>query len=139
MAKEKNPGIELILFGTGERPAGIPAWIEYHQNPSNLKELYNRAAIFISPSWGEGWALPPAEAMQCGCAAIITDIGGHRDYGVDNKDLLLVPSKNPEAMANAITELTSDNTHRIEIAKSGNHTIQEFTWDRAYNKLKQYL
>ena len=139
MAKEKNPGIELILFGTGERPVDIPAWIEYHQNPSNLKELYNRAAIFISPSWGEGWALPPAEAMQCGCAAIITDIGGHRDYGVCNEDLLLVPSKNPEAMAKAITALTNNNTHRIKIAKSGNHTIQQFTWDRAYNKLKQYL
>lgn len=139
IAKEKNPAIQLILFGVAKRPAEIPSWIEYHQNPSNLKELYNRAAIFISPSWGEGWALPPAEAMQCGCAAILTDIGGHRDYGTPDKDLILVTPQNPEAMARAINELIDNNSRRIQIAMSGNNTIREFTWERAYAKLKQYL
>jgi glycosyltransferase involved in cell wall biosynthesis len=137
LAKEKNSGIELILFGTPDRPVNIPSWVEYHKNPTDLKDLYNRAAIFISPSWGEGWALPPAEAMQCGCAAIITDIGGHRDYGNNNSDLLLVPPKDHATMADTINKLIENNERRIEIAKSGNNNIQQFTWEKAYTKLKE--
>lgn len=137
LAKERNPAIELILFGTKPRPKNIPSWIEYHQKPSNLKDLYNRAAIFVSPSWAEGWALPPAEAMQCGCTCVLTDIGGHREYGINNRDLLLVPVKNPVAMAKVINELIDNNSRRIEIAKSGNIAIQQFSWDKSYDKLKQ--
>ncbi len=139
LVKKKFPAVSLILFGVNEKPADLPDWVEYHQKPDNLKALYNEAAIFVSPSWGEGWALPPAEAMQCGCAAVITDIGGHRDYGVDGKDLLLAPVKNPSGLANTIMSLLDNNNRRVAIAKSGNKTIQQFTWDAAYQKLKSYL
>lgn len=137
--KEKYPGISLILFGVNKAPAGLPGWIEYHQKPKNLKTLYNEASIFVSPSWGEGWALPPAEAMQCGCAAVITDIGGHRDYGINGKDLLLAPVKNPAGLADAIISLLENNEKRIALAKSGNATIQKFTWEAAYQKLKTHF
>jgi glycosyltransferase involved in cell wall biosynthesis len=136
IVKEKFPAASLILFGVYDKPAGLPDWVEYHQKPFHLKALYNEAAIFVSPSWGEGWALPPAEAMQCGCAAVVTDIGGHRDYGVDGKDLLLAPVKDPAGLAKAIISLLEDNSRRIAIATSGNATIQQFTWEAAYQKLK---
>lgn len=139
MVKEKFPQVSLILFSVYEKPAGLPQWVEYHQKPKNLKALYNDAAIFVSPSWGEGWALPPAEAMQCGCAVVITDIGGHRDYGTNGKDLLLAPVKNTQALANAIISLLENNERRVAIAKSGNETIQQFTWEAAYQKLKTHF
>ncbi len=139
LVKKEHAAIRLILFGTSPRPALLPSWIEYHQKPSNLKELYNRASIFFSPSWGEGWALPPAEAMQCGCACILTDIGGHKDYGENGKDLLLVEPRNPEAMAAALLQLITHDELRQSLARSGNATIQQFTWERAYNALKHHM
>jgi glycosyltransferase involved in cell wall biosynthesis len=139
IAKQKNNTIKAILFGNDERPQSLPQWITYYQSPKNLRELYNSASIFISPSFGEGWALPPAEAMQCGCATILTNIGGHRDYGEENKDLLFVPTENAIAMADKILWLVDNNEERIRIAKSGNQTIKHFTWERAYTTFKKVL
>lgn len=139
LVKKIFPALTLTLFGVEPKPKGLPPWIVYHQKPPQLKMLYNDAAIFLSPSWGEGWALPPAEAMQCGCAAIITDIGGHRDYGVDGQDLLLAPVKDSIGFSNTIISLLQDNERRIAIARSGNEAIQKFTWDTAYQKLKSHI
>ncbi|MDZ4793060.1 MAG: glycosyltransferase family 4 protein [Bacteroidota bacterium] len=138
-AREKNPAIQLILFGTEKKPANIPAWVDYYENPPNLNELYNKSAIFISPSWTEGWGMPRAEAMKCGCATIISDVNGHRDFGINGKDLVLFPPKDIDALATAITDLTTNNKKRIEIATSGNNLVQKFTWEQSYNTFKQYL
>lgn len=137
--KEKFPQLSLILFGVHAAPKDLPDWIEYHQNPKDIKKLYNDASIFLSPSWAEGWALPPAEAMQCGCAVIATEIGGHSDYGINGKDLLLAPVKDPAGFAQVIISLLENDRLRIQIAKSGNQTIQKYTWDAAYQNLKPHL
>ena len=67
----------------GPRPADLPAWIEYEQNPAQDKlvvEIYNGSSIYLCPSHAEGWHLPPAEAMASGCAVVSTDIDGVADY-----------------------------------------------------------
>jgi glycosyltransferase involved in cell wall biosynthesis len=139
IAKEKNNDVQAILFGNDAKPTDLPSWIEYHQSPKNLRELYNSASIFISPSLGEGWALPPAEAMQCGCAAILTNIGGHKDYGEEDKELLFVPVSEPQKMAEKILELCVNTEKRMAIANAGHQNIKRFTWDNAYQKFKTIL
>jgi glycosyltransferase involved in cell wall biosynthesis len=69
-ARKYLPGLEAVLFGTHPRPPQTPEWAEYRQlpSPSELVALYNSCAVFLHPSWEEGWPLPPAEAMACGCA-----------------------------------------------------------------------
>jgi len=139
LVKKQVPELEVFLFSAHKKPDFIPAWMNFHYNPQELNALYNKAAIFISPSWLEGWSLPPAEAMQCGCAVIVTDIGGHQDYGIDGKDLLLTPVRKPEVMAEKIIQLIQDNERRIAMAKAGHSAIQQFTWEKAYTKLKQTM
>ena len=139
IVKEQFPQLSLTLFGVTAAPKDLPVWIEYHRKPKDLKKLYNEASIFLSPSWGEGWALPPAEAMQCGCAVVATDIGGHNDYGINRKDLLLAPVKDPAGLAKVIITLLENDQLRIQIARSGNQTIQKFTWDAAYQNLKSHF
>lgn len=136
LVKKEIPELSVTLFSIYKKPEFIPGWMQFVHNPNNLKELYNNSAIFISPSTSEGWALPPAEAMQCGCAIIISDIGGHRDYGINGRDLILTPAGDIEAMADQMIQLIKNNDRRIAIAKAGHEIIQQFTWDAAYNKLK---
>lgn len=133
IVKVEIPEICVSLFGVYGRPSGLPAWIEYQQNPpqSELRGLYNRAAIFLAPSWTEGWGLTPSEAMMCGAAVAATDIGGHREFAFHEKTALLSPPKNPEALAANIIRLIRDNELRIKIARQGNEYIQRFTWDKA--------
>ncbi|ANE51980.1 glycosyltransferase family 4 protein [Flavisolibacter tropicus] len=139
IVKKEIPELTVTLFSIYKKPESIPDWIRFDHNPVYLKELYNNSAIFISPSLSEGWALPPAEAMQCGCAVVVTDIGGHGDYGINGRDLLLTPSGDIKAMADQIIQLIKNNDRRIAIAKAGNTIIQQFTWEAAYTKLKQEM
>ena len=140
-AKERVPGLKAYLFGVPPRPSGLPKWVEYYQNPaqSTLRAIYNRAAVFISPSWTEGWGLPPAEALQSGAALAVTDNGGHREYAVQEETALLSPPKNPDALAANILRLLEDEKLRLRLARQGHHHIQQFTWDRAVESFEYVL
>jgi glycosyltransferase involved in cell wall biosynthesis len=139
--KQIAPDLKAILFGVPAPPSDLPNWIEYHQNPPQrtLREIYNRAAIFISPSWAEGWALPPAEALQCGAALVATDIGGHREYSCQEETALLSPPKDPDALAANIVRLLGNPELRIRLARQGNRHIQQFTWERAVTSFESVL
>lgn len=136
------PELRVQLFGVRPRPADVTeTWIDYAQLPSQtyLRQLYNHAAIFISPSWAEGWPLPPAEAMACGAADVLTDIGGHQEFAEDGVTASLVPAKQPEALANAVLALCQDRQRRIRLAEAGHRNILTYTWDRATDRLAQII
>jgi len=141
LAREEVPEIRADLFGVAGAPRGLPDWIEYHRQPSQeeLRALYNRAAIFVSPSWSEGWAMPPAEAMQCGAAACLTDIGGHRDYAIHGETALLSPPRDPKALAENIVRLAKDQELRTGLATRAREFIRRFTWQKAVDSFERCL
>jgi glycosyltransferase involved in cell wall biosynthesis len=139
--KPDFPDLSVTLFGVPPAPHGLPAWVEYFQTPSQkkLRAIYNDAAIFVSPSWAEGWPLPPAEAMSCGCALVCTDIGGHREYAVQGQTALLSLPKNPAELAKNVRKLLMDPASRIEMAIRGNRFVGRFTWKRAATEMNRIL
>jgi glycosyltransferase involved in cell wall biosynthesis len=141
LARDSVPGLTAEIFGVGEKPVGLPPWVKYHKRPaqSELRSIYNRAAIFLAPSWTEGWPLPPAEAMMCGAAVIATDIGGHREYCFDGDTAILAPAQNPAALAERIVRLCRDRAARMLIADQGHRYIQRFTWERALELFENAL
>jgi glycosyltransferase involved in cell wall biosynthesis len=141
LAREQAPDLTATLFGITPPPRNLPQWIRYYRRPSQerLRELYNEAAIFVGPSWAEGWPLPPAEAMMCGAALAATDIGGHREYAIHEETALLSPAKASKALAANIVRLARDNRFRCELAKRGHEYMQQFTWSRATEKLESVL
>lgn len=136
LCKKIYPSLRVSLFSIFKKPNEIPDWIEYFQSPSNLIDIYNNSAIFFSPSNGEGWALPPAEAMNCGCSLVCTDIGGHAAYALNNETALLVEPKNCIDMAEKLCLLLENNTLRIKLATQGNEYIKKFTWENSVNKME---
>lgn len=139
MLRQDYPQLHATLFGVYPRPRQLPAWIEYYQRPTHLLQLYNAHAVFMSASLGEGWALPPAEAMACGCAVVCTDIGGHADYAVHEQTALLVETANATALANAVHRLFEQERLRIELATRAQHWIStKFNWDQSVRALLEY-
>lgn len=141
IVKSKKPDLKALFFGLGPAPSDLPDWIEYEQKPAQkrLREIYNRAAVFVAPSWTEGWGLPPCEAMQCGAAVAATDIDGHREFAVDRDNALLSPAKNPDALAANILRLIEDKELRAQIARRGNESIKRFTWQRSIDEFEAVL
>jgi glycosyltransferase involved in cell wall biosynthesis len=141
LLKQRYPDLQVELFGVPERSPQLPDWIAYHRNPPQreLRELYNRASIFLAPSWTEGWSLPPAEAMMSGVAVVATDIGGHREYCTDRQTALFVPPQDPHGLADATSTLLEDEALRRAIARAGNDNIRQFTWKRALSAFEGVL
>jgi glycosyltransferase involved in cell wall biosynthesis len=134
---QKRPGLEVNLFGVYKHPKiDFPDTFNYHHLPDNIRSIYNESAIFISPSIQEGLALPPMEAMACGCACVCTNIGGHVDCMTDNSTALLVNPGNPFEMAERIIGLLEDNEMRIRLSQAGYDNIKHFTWERSRKQLE---
>jgi glycosyltransferase involved in cell wall biosynthesis len=139
--KEKYPDLKAEFFGLEERDKKLPGWIVYHQTPAQeeIRRIYNRASIFFAPSHSEGWGLPPCEAMMCGTAVVATDIGGHQEFCENGENAILVPPKNPEALALAASTLIDDSEMRLRIAESGRRSIGKFTWGRACDAFERVM
>ena len=141
MFHARYPEIPLSMFGVPLRGPEIPDWISYHRNPSQqaLVDLYNQGTIYFAASLSEGWALPPAEAMACGCVFVGTDSGGVRDYAIDNDTALLSAPRDRDDMLRNLVRVTEDRTLWQRLQKQGTEFIQQFTWERAGSALERYF
>jgi glycosyltransferase involved in cell wall biosynthesis len=141
ICKGQHPELEAILFGRRDGPRHIPSWITYRSNASDetLVEIYNRCAIYLCSSLAEGFALPPAEAMACGCTVVSTDCGGIREYAEHEITALLSAPEDVEALASNLARLLEDEDLRLRLAKAGHERIQKFTWDKATDKFEEIV
>lgn len=138
IVKSMYPELRAVLFGTPQRSKSIPDWVEYFRDPPQAEivdRIYNGCSILLCPSWAEGFALPPAEAMACGCAVASTDCGGVRDFLEHEVTALLSPPRNPEALAQNVLRLLQDDELRQRLARAGQGRIQGFTWERSTDRL----
>jgi L-malate glycosyltransferase len=142
IAKEKFPELQVVLFSVIPRPKNTPHWIEYYHKPNQaflIKSIYNESSIYLCSSWIEGWHLPPAEAMSCGCALVSTNIGGVQDYSEHGKTALLSEPKNALSLAKNLIYLLENDDIRIELANHGHRKIKEFTWNKSADSLEKFL
>jgi len=73
MFHEDYPKYPVHSFGF-ERPKDLPEFVTYHRGltDTELGRLMDRSAIFVNPSWIEGFGLPNLEAASHACAVIST-------------------------------------------------------------------
>ena len=141
IVKQKYPELHVNIFGVPDRPDFLPDWYTYYKTPDKKthNELYNKSAIFVAASKMEGFGLPPAEAMQCGCAVCCTNIEGFKTYAKDGETALMSPVFNPQALAQNIIKLIENDELRIKIAKASNENIKQFSMDNVYNLLDNLM
>lgn len=142
IARERYPSLDAVFFGVGRRQGWIPKWIEYYQNPSQqfiVDRILNGSSVFLSPSWTEGFALPPAEAACCGCAIVASDSGGIREYVHHGSTGLLSVPKDPKALAQNLCLLLGNEDLRVQLATACQTLLRDFTWKRSTDRLETFL
>jgi glycosyltransferase involved in cell wall biosynthesis len=141
--KERHPDLEVVLFGPTSRfrPPGLPDWADYKGNipQRQLTRLFNESKIYVCSSVAEGFALPPAEAMACGCAVAATDCGGIREFARDGVNILLSPTGDPDRLAENILRLLDNDPLRVSLANAGRESISRFTWSKAADQLETFI
>jgi glycosyltransferase involved in cell wall biosynthesis len=126
---DSHPDVRFRLFGMSAFPEA-ESWMEHVLNPTRdrLRNLYQEADVFLSPSLAEGWHLPPMEAMACGCAVVATRVGCIPVLERDG-NLMSVEPGDRDGMFACVDALLRDETLRRETARRGLETIRTYAWD----------
>lgn len=78
----------------------------------DLLQMYVDADCFVMPSYREGFPNTVLEAGAMGLPSIVTDINGSREIIENEKNGLIVPSKNANALYDAMERMLTDDKAR---------------------------
>ena len=95
------------------------------------------ADLFVLPSLAEGSAEATYEALACGVPVVTTREAGSivRD-GLEGR---IVPSRNAEALANAIAEIVEDRQKRERMSRAAREQARDYTWEGYGERLLEAL
>ena len=132
------PGLEnhhLILVGDGGnrasleaqvRKAGLSENIHFLGNRNDVPELMACCALLVIPSESEGLPFVLLEAMAAGLPVVATSVGQIPGVLGDHERGVLVPPRNPLALAQAMERLLkSDTSVRVHNARL--HVAQNYS------------
>jgi len=118
----------LVIVGDGpERKSleavakqnGIDGMVRFAGHQANIRPYLAIADFLVLPSHSEGSPNVILEAMAAGLPVAATAVGGVPEIVVPEKTGLLVPVRNPEAMAKAIEVLIGDKDLRERLGAAG--------------------
>lgn len=95
----------------------------------DLVALYNLCALFVFPSWHEGFGLPALEAMRCGAPVIGANTSSLPE--VIGWDEALFDPHSANAIATAIERALTDPSYRQALVSHGELQAQRFSWDES--------
>jgi glycosyltransferase involved in cell wall biosynthesis len=97
----------------------------------DIADVLAAADVVVLPSLSEGFPFVLLEALAMGCPVVASRVNGVPELIEDHKTGLLVPPRDPQALAAAIREILSDPTAASEMGAVGRAVVRErFTVDR---------
>ena len=138
VVESKDPVNFSGVKGNPHGLADVPASIIFtgKLSPEDLANEYRTANVFTLPaivdSKGdtEGLGVVLIEAMELGLPIVASNVGGIPDVVVDGESGILVPEKNPVALADAFKRLAADPSLTEHLLAGARKRISEcFTWD----------
>jgi glycosyltransferase involved in cell wall biosynthesis len=91
----------------------------------DVPDLLASFAVFAFPSLFEGLCLAVIEAQAAGVPVVATPVGGIRETVVDGETGLLVPPRDPKALAQAIRRLLEDPELAARLATEAQKRARE--------------
>ncbi len=128
-----RPELEAMAahLGLGDR-VHFPGAVGQHQ----LRNLYEEAAVFCLPSFGEGVPIVLMEAMAMEVPAIGTCIAGIPELIEHEQGGILVPPGRADLLADALKALLTDPSLYREVATGGRERVLgDFDTDRSAERL----
>jgi glycosyltransferase involved in cell wall biosynthesis len=134
LAAPRLPGVTLELVGDGRRGetierllADVPAQTVWHRRfePQAVADLLDRSWALVLPSFSEGLPRVALEALARGRPVIGSRAGGIPDAVQDDRNGLLVPPGDAQALADALVRLLSDRALAERLAVAARPSVEE--------------
>ncbi|MBA3236332.1 MAG: glycosyltransferase family 4 protein, partial [Chloroflexi bacterium] len=102
-------------------------------------QLFRTADVYASPATGgESFGIVLLEAMAAGAPIVASDIHGYKGVVRRGRDGLLVPRRDPKALATAIARLLDDPLLRASMSAEGQARAEDFSWPRVTARVEDY-
>lgn len=146
IALKKNPGIKLLLLGTGPlesdirrlaQDLGISKHVIMPGFVENVPQVLKSMDVMLHASLAEGIALAIYEGMITGLPVIGSDVDGTPEVVIPGETGWLVPVRDEKALAGAITEAAYRPELRSKYGKQARALIMnDYSISKAVKKLE---
>ncbi len=113
----------------GADAADLARWradgVEFLGALADVRPALADASVYVLPSWREGTPRTVLEAMAMGRPVVTTDAPGCRATVTDGDNGLLVPVRDPAALADAMLALARDPDRRAAMGRRGRAIAEE--------------
>lgn len=137
---ERLGGVRLLVLGGVEpddgryhelaQACGVADRVEFGGvvDRGELPAIYADADVMVLPSLSEGHALAPLECLACGTPVIGSDIPGVQETVQDGVNGLLVPPRDPGALAEALCRVLGDGALLDRLSRAARSSVARFAW-----------
>jgi glycosyltransferase involved in cell wall biosynthesis len=134
---------DIVATGAGSQLP--PEWRQYtagctfhglQLSDEELKLAYAGAVALVYPSQYEGFGMPVAEAMACGCPVITTPNASLPEVG--GEAVIYVKDDDIEGMTNALCDVQKPSLRR-NLVQAGLQQAQKFSWSKMANIISDVL
>lgn len=140
LARMADPGVTLEVAGDGELrdelerqvvSRGLGDRVVLLGRVETPGDVFERAAVTVVPSLGEGFGMVALEAMERGRAVVATAVGGLPEIVEDGVTGLVVPPADPDALAEALGSLLAEPARVAAMGAAGRvRAVEVFTQAR---------
>ena len=99
-----------------------------------LAVMYRLAGVFVFPSLYEGFGLPPLEAMASGTPVVTSNVSSMPEVAGDAA--VLVDPYDPEAIADGIHRVLTDEQLRRTLVLKGIARAGQFSWEQSVRRVR---
>src|SRR6186997_2600978 len=146
----RNRGLEhlkLVLIGDEiSKYAALRRAVHSHQlhkyvrflgylPEETLAVMYRLAGVFVFPSLYEGFGLPPLEAMASGTPVVTSNVSSLPEVAGDAA--VLVNPYDPEAIAEGIYQVLTDEQLRRGLRQRGLARARQFSWETSVRRVRE--
>jgi len=134
------PDVSAVIIGDGPERArltalgeglGLADRVYFPGHQGDVWPWLAALDVFALSSDWEGMPNALLEAMAAGLPVVATEVGGTPDVVVDGVTGLLVPRRDPAALAEALASLVSDSDMRRSMGQAGRERVlQHFSIER---------
>lgn len=133
-----EPKTEKTKVEIASREAGLAGRVQTMPFRTDMPAVLGACDIVVDASWaGTGVTGTIREAMSMQRSVVATDCGGNRELVVDGEVGLLVPPRDPNTLAAALTRLTADPELRNRLGTAARRRVVEhFSTEKKIGKLE---
>lgn len=144
-----HPNVKLALIGSGSldhvlraqvESYGLSARVVFTGFRADIVSCLSAVDIFVLPSLVENHSISLLEAMRAGKPIVATEVGGNTESARHEREALIVPPANSDAIADALCRLLADPELRNRLGVEARaRYLAEFTEGRMIERTAEWL